>query len=89
MSEHKIKRNMRIFGWTKASHKSAVRYFSNEREDRPYRSLKRKKKCRFNNGVHEFKKQELDFIRRIYCHYVCIHCGKQKWESSKDTGILV
>ena len=63
MSEHKIKREMRILGWTKASHKSAVRYFSNEREDRPFRSLKKKKKCRFNKGVHVYERHEKDFFK--------------------------
>lgn len=81
---------MRVFGWTKASHKSAVRYFSNEREDRPYRSLKRKKKCKFNNGVHVFEKvKEHDFLKRIYCEYVCKNCGKQKWENNNGVVSVV
>ena len=90
MSEHKIKREMRILGWTKASHKSAVRYFSNEREDRPFRSLKKKKKCRFNKGVHVYERHEKDFFKRIYCEDICKNCGKQRWSiKNGDSGVTV
>jgi len=50
-------------------------------EELPERLRRRKKKkvCKFNKGVHIFKKHEKDFLSRIYCQEICVNCGKQKW----------
>ena len=46
-----------------------------------HRRRRRSKKCKFNKGVHIYEKQkEHDFLRRIYCNYICKNCGKQKFE---------
>lgn len=89
MNKNKAKRIERVLGWTKASHKGAVRYFTKEKVY-PIRSLKKKKKCKFNKGVHEFKKtDESDFFKRIYSRFMCVHCGKQKWTMKNgDIGVV-
>ncbi len=61
-------------------------YFTKERPERPTYSLKKKKQCKFNKGVHVFETHEKDFMKRIYCtQNICKNCGKQKWEFKKNT----
>lgn len=58
-------------------------------EREPRFSLKKKKKCKFNKGVHVWEKHEHDFLRRIYCKYVCVNCGKQDWrEKNIKDGVI-
>lgn len=91
-SKHKIKRVERITqGWTKASHKGAKIYFAGEQTERFGRSLKRKKTCKFNGGVHQFnliKKGEVDWWKEIWYQYKCAFCGKLKHEFQKKETTL-
>lgn len=82
-SKHKIKRIERVFGWTKASHKNAIVYFSKNKPELK-KSLKRKKVCKFTKGEHKFiitKVYEPRYIdSKTLTIYNCELCGKKKWE---------
>lgn len=82
-SKHKIKRIERVFGWTKASHKNAIRYFSDEKLE-VIKSLKRKKVCKFTKGEHKFivtKVYEPKYLdSKTFTIYNCELCGKKKLE---------
>lgn len=82
-SKHKIKRIERVLGWTKASHKSAIIYFSDEKPEIT-KSLKRKKVCKFTKGDHKFivkKVYEPSYLdSKTFTIYGCEFCGKKKWE---------
>lgn len=82
MSKHKIKRIERVLGYTKASHKGAVIYFSKEKEYPVLKqSLKRKKVCKFTKGEHQFilmSEKECVFLKGVWKEYKCELCGK-KW----------
>lgn len=87
-SKHKIKRIERVTdGWTKASHKNAKIYFAGETQVRSGGSLKKKKVCKFNGGVHNFeliRKGELEWWKEIWYQYKCSFCGKLKHESHRN-----
>lgn len=91
MSKHKIKRIERIFGWTKASHKGAIKYFSKEKEDKPVRSLKKKKGCKFNKKGHIFEITKVYLAMyvdsRIFNVLSCKLCGKKDYKYG-DIGVV-
>ena len=81
-SKHKIKRIERALGYTKASHKSAVIYFSKEKPELN-KSLKRKKVCKFTKGDHEFVVfkvyEPLYTNSKTFTILNCKLCGKKKY----------
>lgn len=82
MSKHKVKRIIRVLGYTKASHKGAVIYFSKQREDRPVGSLKKKKDCKFTKSLHKFvivKVYEQNEWSKGFKVMKCELCGKKKY----------
>lgn len=86
MNKNKAKRKSNIFGWTKASHKGAIIYFTNPKKNNKRGSLKKKKGCKFNGGVHQFEKAEhLSAIshRFLWWTHKCKYCGKTKLEFKK------
>lgn len=88
MSKHKDKRIQRILGYTKASHKGAVIYFTKQVEDRPVGSLKKRKDCKFTKGQHKFKiikVYEPSGWSKGFSIMACELCGKKKYG---DSGVV-
>lgn len=83
MSKHKNKRIQRVLGWTKASHKGAVVYFTKEKEDKPVNSLKKNKVCKFTKGLHKFvvvkTYEPTDFFTNGFSILKCELCGKKEY----------
>ena len=97
MSKHKDKRIQRVLGYTKASHKGAVIYFTKEKPEKSVRSLKKKKVCKFTKGLHKFVieknyepseyfvKQGDEYISKMsngFCILKCELCGKKEYGDS-------
>lgn len=91
-SKHKIKRIERVLGWTKASHKGAIIYFSGDKEDKPVKSLKRKKFCKFTKGDHGFEivkvYEPIYLDSSTYIIKACKYCGKKSYEFQKKKETL-
>lgn len=87
MSKHKDKRVNRVLGWTKASHKGAVIYFTKEKQDKPVGSLKKKKVCKFTKGLHQFnviKVYEPSSWSKGFSLLKCELCGKKEYKLCVD-----
>lgn len=77
-------RKIQFGGWSKRPfseiRKKVEIMVEQEDQERNRRSLKRKKKCKFNKGEHKFVMvKESKFLEYHWIHYKCELCGKMKF----------
>lgn len=88
--KNKEVKKIQFGGWSKRPYREIrkkIELMSMVEEERP-RRRKKKKVCKFNKGVHVFIKHEHDFLRRIYCRFICKNCGKQEWRERKMVSLV-
>ena len=82
MNKNKADRKIKVTnGWTKGAHKGLKIYYKDDYPDNTVGSLKKKKGCKFNKGIHIFelvKQGELDWWKEMWSQYKCSSCGKLK-----------